>query len=220
MRILVSRHYKTLNNATNRIMGWGDAPPCTDWDLDPAWVDEALQREGIDLDTIYSSDLQRARNTAMYYARRRGIHLIHDAEQLNEVNYGPRLFRKDKAWVTERFPLHKKDPDFVYPDGESFRQMQRRSVGYVLELANRYPDRTILLVVHAGVIRGLVTHFLGLDYAANLNRRIGHRYIGDFRIVQGLCAVYDELGKPSGFLCDGVVSVPWHPAPKPASEQP
>jgi alpha-ribazole phosphatase len=210
MRMLVVRHYKTLNNETNLIMGWGDAPSSKDWDQDPAWVDEILRREAIPIASIHSSGLNRARRTAMYFARRHGIHLIRDCEFLNEVNYGPHLYRKDKGWVKEHFPLHKKDPDFVYPDGESFRQMQKRSVECVLDLERAHAGQTILVVIHAGVIRGLVSYFLDLDYAANLTRKIGHRYIGDFHLEQGVCIEYNELGEPSGFVCDGAVAIPWH----------
>ena len=51
--------------------------------------------------------------------------------------------------------------------------MQKRSVAYVLELAKKYPDDVIMIVVHAGVIRGLLCHFLALDYASNLNQPLG-----------------------------------------------
>jgi broad specificity phosphatase PhoE len=75
-------------------------------------------------------------------------------------------------------------------------------------LSVKYPDKTLLIVVHAGVIRGLISHFLELDYASNLKRRIGHQYIGDFTIENSVCVRYDELGKPSGFVKDGIIEVP------------
>lgn len=211
MRALVVRHYKTLNNEADLIMGWGDAPRARGWEGDLAWVDTLLRERGIGIDGLYSSRLKRARNTALYYAGRRGIDSIGVSKKLNEIHYGRNLIRKPKAWVAEHYPLHKKSPDFVYPGGESFAQMQRRSVGFVDELARNSPGKTLLLVVHAGVIRGLVCHFLGLDYGANLTRKIGHRYIGDFLIDQGRCLRYDEIGRPSGFVRDGRVSLPWIP---------
>jgi len=112
-------------------------------------------------------------------------------------------------WVADHYPKHKKDPDLVYPEGESFRQMQQRSVSYLSSLAKTHPDQTVLIVVHAGVIRGLVSHFLGLKYADNLKHRISHRYIGDFRFEGESCVRYDELGKPSGFVRDGVFEIPF-----------
>jgi len=209
MRLILVRHYKTLINVSNQIMGWGDAPRAGNWEKDLAYVDKTLRDRGIRIDEVHSSYLERARRTAMYYAKGRGIHLIRDSQPLNEINYGPDLYKKSKAWVAKNFPLHKKDPDFVYPNGESFRQMQARSVEYVKALESSRKDKCVLLVVHAGVIRGLVCHFLGLSYAPNLARKISHRYVGDFHIENGVAVSYDELGKPSGFINDGVISTPW-----------
>jgi hypothetical protein len=87
--------------------------------------------------------------------------------------------------------------------------MQQRSISYLSSLAQRHPDQTVLIVVHAGVIRGLVSHFLGLNYADNLKHKISHRYIGDFLFDGESCVRYDELGKPSGFVREGVIDIPF-----------
>ncbi len=208
MRAIVVRHYKTLLNASGQILGWGDAPRAADWQADLAFVDDTLRERAISLDAIYSSALERARQTAMYYARRHRIPIVHDSPALNEVNYGL-LYKKTKKWVTRNIPEHKKDPDFVYPEGESFRQMQERSVRFLVSLTGLFPERTVLVVVHAGVIRGLVSHFLGLDYSEQLKQRISHRYIGDFQFAGDSCVSYDEWGKPSGFVRSGAVEIPF-----------
>ncbi len=217
MRTIVVRHYKTLINASDLIMGWGDAPRVKDWEQDLAWVNQRLQELEIPIDSVYSSVLERARQTAMYYAKQRGIWLIHDAASLNEVNYGT-LYKKSKTWVAQEIPQYKTDPDFVYPEGESFRQMQKRSVDFLLSRIPHHRDGTVLVVVHAGVIRGLICHFLGLDYAANLKRKICHRYIGDFELEGGACNRYNELGNPSGFVKQGELQVPFVPWREPRSD--
>ena len=216
MRAIVVRHYKTLINASDQIMGWGDAPPAKGWEADLAFVDAILKQRGIEFAAVYTSYLERARQTGMFYARKRGIRLVHDTLALNEVNYGS-LFRKSKSWVEKTIPQHKNDPDFVYPNGESFRQMQTRSVEFFGSLSGKHQGQNVLVVVHAGVIRGFVCHFLGLPYAENLKRKITHRYIGDFLFDGEQCVRYDELGKPSGFVRDSVISVPLVRAPKAAS---
>ena len=208
MRAIITRHYKTLINASEQILGWGDSPRDSGWKADVDYVGERLQEHGISFDTVHSSDLERSRQTAMFHARCFGINIIHDTPALNEVNYG-KLYKKKKKWVAEHYPRHKKDPDFVYPGGESFRQMQQRSVGYFLSVAKKYPQQTVLIVVHAGVIRGLVSHFLGLNYADHLKHKISHRYIGDFLFDGENCVRYDELGKPSGFVSEGVIETPF-----------
>ena len=218
MRAIIVRHYKTLLNASGQILGWGDAPRAADWRGDLAFVEDALRERRISPDVIYASALERARQTAIHYAQRSGMDSVHTSPALNEVNYGL-LFGKSKKWVTRTIPQHKTDPDFVYPEGESFRQMQRRSVRFLVSLTRLHPGQTVLIVVHAGVIRGLVSHFLGLDYGSQLRQKISHRFIGDFRFVGERCAIYDELGQASGFVRSGMVTVPLHlpPATAPSS---
>jgi len=210
MRMLLARHYQTESNAAGRILGWGNSPPCPDWKTDVNFIDARLQESGIGIDAIYSSDLDRARQTANKYAASFGIENVIEAPELKEINYG-RLQTRRKSWVFENYPEHKKDPDLVYPDGESFRQVQQRSTTFLRSLARTSPESTVLIVSHAGVIRGVISHFLGLDYTENLKRRISFRYIGDFLFEGESCVRYDELGKPSGFVRDGVIEIPCSP---------
>ncbi len=207
MRLILTRHYKTRTNEDGRILGWGDSPPGEEWKADIDYVDSQLQSQGLKFDAIYSSYLARARQTAIIHAVRYRIDVVTSAAELNEVNYG-KLQQLKKSSVGELYPLHKIDPDMVYPDGESFRQMQHRSVAFVSSLASSCPQSTILIVSHAGVIRGLISHFLELEYAPNLKHRVAFRYIGDFLFEGGDCVRYDELGEPSGFVSEGVIKIP------------
>jgi len=206
-RAIVIRHYKTLFNETRKIMGWQDAPGAEGWREDATRIEEVLRERVGSLDAVCSSSLERARNTALHFAGQFGVGDVSHSDELREVNYGA-LYGKTKHWVASNVPQHKNDPDFVYPDGESFRQMQARSVRYFRSLSRRYPNQTVLVVVHAGVIRGLVSEFAGLDYAANLKRKVSHQYIGDFRLRDEQCVRYDELGKPSGFVLENVLELP------------
>ena len=208
MRVILIRHYKTLINVSDEIMGWGDAPPAADWEPDLAYVSEALDKQEINYDTVYTSDLERSRQTGRYFARRHGIKILHDHAELNEVNYGS-LYRKSKKWVKNNIPEYKTDADYVFENGESFRQMQRRAVDFFVRLPDKHPDSTVLIVAHAGVIRGLICYFLDLDYTSNLKQRVTHRYIGEFRFMENKCAQYNELGMPSGFVESGIVELPF-----------
>ena len=209
MRAIIIRHYKTLINAANEIMGWGDAPAADDWEPDIAFVDGVLRLAEINFDAVHTSSLERSRKTGMYFAASRGIEVVHSCDELREVNYGA-FYRKSKKWVEEHVPEYKTDPDYVFLDGESFRQMQDRAVRCFSLLAREYPNQTVLIVAHAGVIRALVSHFLKLRYSDNLRRKISHRYIGDFLFEDQTLRRYDELGEISGFVREGIVDVPHH----------
>jgi len=210
MRVILTRHYHTQSNFAGRILGWGDSPPRPDWEADVDFVANRLRKAGVRLDAIYSSDLERARRTAMTYADLFAIPEVSAVPELKEINYG-KLQTMFKSWVVRQYPQHKKDPDLVYPDGESFRQMQQRSVGFISSLAATHPQDTVLIVSHAGVIRGVISHFLGLEYAASLKQRIPFRYTGDLLLTGNSCTRYDELGKLSGFVRAGDLQIPYRP---------
>ena len=207
MRLVVVRHYKTVGNLAREIIGWAESPPVAGWQADLVDVMKSLRASDIQFDWVYTSDLKRAQDTGLYYAQNLGVDQVVHAPALREIDYG-RISGKSKDWVVKHLPRHKKDPDFVYPEGESFAQMQQRSVDYIEALAADHANQTLLVVAHAGVIRGLISYFLGLDYQANLQRKITHRYIGDFSFVGASCVYYDELGRRSGFVRDGVISTP------------
>lgn len=207
MRAIVIRHYKTLVNVADQIMGWGDAPPADDWEPDVAYVDAVLREAKIHFDAVHTSTLDRSRKTGLYFAARRGIRELESHAGLREVNYGV-FYNKSKRWVQENIPEFKTDPDYVFAEGESFRQMRHRSVGCFSDLVRRHTGQSILVVAHAGVIRGLVCHFLGLGYAENLRREISHRYIGEFLFRRGRFLQYSELGESSEFVREGVIESP------------
>jgi broad specificity phosphatase PhoE len=207
MRIILVRHYKTLFNVSGQIMGWGDSPKAENWLEDLLFVETVLTARGVLPDIVYSSALGRARHTGDYFAEKFELRTAHHRQQLNEINYGI-LTEKSKKWVTQHFPEHKTDADFVYPQGESFNSMQSRAVGFVDHLLESPQRGTTLCVVHAGVIRALVSHYLKLNFGAQLKRRISHRFIGVLDFDSSNCCTYEEWGEPSGFIVDGVVALP------------
>jgi broad specificity phosphatase PhoE len=208
MRLFVVRHYKTMSNARNLIIGWGDSPPEHGWEADLIAVGRILQEAAVEPACIYTSKLERARATGDFFAQMLDVEQQRTSAALNEVNYGI-LYSKSKKWVAAHLPQYKTDPAFVFPKGESFGQMQARSVACVRQIAKKHAGQDVLMVVHAGVVRGLICHFLGLEYAPNLRRRVSHRYIGIFEFEGDSCRRYDELGSRSSFVKDGILSIPW-----------
>ena len=208
MQMILVRHYKTAGNAANEIIGWTDSPPAAGWNTDLAYVSKRLIESNIAIDGICTSKLKRARKTGEVYANNLSIRQQWNTEALNEVNYGA-MSKKNKCWVKQNLPWHKVNPAKIYPGGESFLQMQRRSVSYITWLARKHSRGSFLVVAHAGVIRALVCHFLELEFAANLKQEVGHRYIGQFQIESGCCLRYRELGKPSGFVSSETIDHPW-----------
>lgn len=109
-------------------------------------------------DAIYSSPLQRCRLLA---ERLKGT-AIHYDERLLELNFG--------GWEMKRWDeidpsaLNVWMDNFVEektPDGESFHELWLRATAFFQDL-QKNSFQTIALVTHAGVIRAIVSHVLGM----------------------------------------------------------
>jgi broad specificity phosphatase PhoE len=114
------------------------------------------------LDAVYSSPLERARETAAPTARARALKVkIHRG--LLECDFGTwtgeelRKLSKLPEWSTvQRFPS-----GFCFPEGESFATMQARMVTTVNELADRHQGGVIALFSHADPIKAYLANALG-----------------------------------------------------------
>lgn len=93
-------------------------------------------------DAVFCSDLQRAIDSAKL-AFGDKYEIIHD-RRLREIDYGdftekPAADFKDKAvqYIDESFP-----------NGESYRDVEKRVAGFLDEMKNKYPGKNIAIVAH------------------------------------------------------------------------
>lgn len=113
---------------------------------------------------LYSSPLERARETAQPIAERLGLE-IQVIEELGEVRYGAwtgrelKELEKEDLWrVVQGWPSGAR-----FPEGESLRAMQCRAVEAVEAIAERLDNKQAAVVVsHSDVIKAIVAHYLGL----------------------------------------------------------
>ena len=114
------------------------------------------------LAAIYSSPLERARETVAPLAKARGL----------AVRVEPGLLESDLgAWTGLSLRRAAKRPEwavvqrhasaFRFPGGESFVEMQARMVSAVARLVARHRGGTIVVASHADPIKTLVAHALG-----------------------------------------------------------
>ena len=111
---------------------------------------------------IYSSPLERTRETAAPIAKRLGLKVAVERGLL-ECDFGDwtgkRLdrLRKLPEWSrVQRYPS-----GFRFPNGESFTEMQTRITGTVARLRQRHPRGTVVVVSHADPIKAAVADALG-----------------------------------------------------------
>lgn len=126
--------------------------------------------DGVRIDAIVSSPLERCRETAAPLAKARG-RAVDVGRAWIEVGYGEwtgrsiSQLRRTKLW--RRVMLAPSNVRF--PGGESLLEVQGRAVDASLDIAARHARGTIVVVSHADVIRLLVAHLAGM-HADHLQR--------------------------------------------------
>ena len=115
------------------------------------------------LAAIYSSPLERARETAQALARVRRMPVRIDRGLL-ECDFGEwtgrklaELVKRPEWDVVQRHPSA-----FRFPGGESFSEMQTRITGALGRLVAQHPGRVVIAVSHADPIKAAVAHALGV----------------------------------------------------------
>jgi len=114
------------------------------------------------VDAIYSSPLERARETAAPIAVALGLKTRID-KGLLECEFGDwtgaelKNLMKLPEWNT----VQRAPSTFTFPGGESFTAMQNRIVGAIDRLRAAHPGGTIVCVSHADPIKAAVAHAMG-----------------------------------------------------------
>jgi probable phosphomutase (TIGR03848 family) len=114
------------------------------------------------VDAVYSSPLERARETAAPIARVRGLK-AHADKGLLECDFGEwtgaelKKLMKLPEWGT----VLRAPSTFRFPGGESFTEMQGRMVGTLDRLRAAHDGGVVVCVSHADTIKAAVAHAMG-----------------------------------------------------------
>jgi probable phosphoglycerate mutase len=119
------------------------------------------------VDAIYSSPLERTRETAapIARARRRAVRI---ERGLLECDFGDwtgkklsDLVKKPEWGTVQRHPTA-----FRFPGGESFLEVQDRAVSEILRICEAHPDALVAAFSHADVVKLVLAHFAGMHQDA------------------------------------------------------
>ena len=118
---------------------------------------------GLDLAAVYTSPLERARETAAPLAGARGL-ALRDEPGLLELDFG--------RWTGEPIATLEADPEWRrfneeratarIPGGETMAEAVARAGAALLEISSVWGDGLVAAVTHGDIIRGLLADALGL----------------------------------------------------------
>ncbi|HRH88347.1 MAG TPA: histidine phosphatase family protein [Rubrivivax sp.] len=150
---IVVRHGETDFNREQRFQGQIDVPLNATGRQQAQRLAEALAGERFDL--LLSSDLQRARQTALPLERALAQSALAQPG-FREQSFGV-LEGLDVPTIKARHPelwlqWLRHDADYALPEGESVRGFHARVLAALRELAAVHAGKTLLLVTHGGVL--------------------------------------------------------------------
>ena len=160
--ILIVRHGQSTWNAEHRWQGLAD-PPLTELGLEQA-RELATALRDVPLDAVYSSDLQRARETAEAVARTKGLAVLTEPA-LREIDVGEWSGLTTDE-IKARFPAgweRQAAGGDGWEHGEAHAAMADRILLAVTRIAGAHPRGQILCVLHGGVIRALLARASGMS---------------------------------------------------------
>lgn len=192
-RIILIRHGETQKHKEKIFMGQVDIPLNEEGKEQSTHVGLEMQHFNINTDTIYCSDLKRARDSAKIIARILGdSYDVSEISEFREMSLGSwdgrfiSEIRKDYPEAYER--RGKNIADFRIDDSaENFYDLSNRVVPKLRALiASTKGD--IVIVSHAGVIRVIRAYLAGKSVKDMLKLKIGR---GTYEILE-----YDENALP------------------------
>lgn len=172
MILYMIRHGETDKNKGKLLQGRSDIP-LNEYGRDLARITAQALR-GVPFDIIFTSPLQRARETAEILRLERQIPIVVES-RIQEISFGE---YEGHCYGKENYDIP--DPDFGYffsapekyrpaPSGEPFEAVIRRTGEFLNELINNpeYKDKTILLSTHGCALKALlanITHCSLADF--------------------------------------------------------
>jgi 2,3-bisphosphoglycerate-dependent phosphoglycerate mutase len=174
-RIIAIRHGETAWNVQTRVQGQLDVPLNDTGRWQAQRLRHAVAHEA--LAAVYSSDLQRASETAFSVASAAGVPVRTDRE-LRERAFGifeGHTFKEiEQRWPDESLRWRQRDPDFGPDGGETLRSFYARCVDAASRLAAAHPGQTIALVAHGGVMDCLYRAATRIELTAARTWQLGN----------------------------------------------
>ena len=163
-RLLLVRHGLTDHNIDRRVAGYTDVNLNEEGLRQVEKLNMRLADEKID--AVYSSDLQRAIDTAQGAVSGRDID-IETIYELREMNFGE-AEEMTFTEMNEKYPdlarsVMNVDSGLSFPGGESFADFVDRVRGFLKILEKFSEDHTILVVSHGATLRVIICELLGID---------------------------------------------------------
>ncbi|MBQ9882333.1 MAG: histidine phosphatase family protein [Synergistes sp.] len=162
-RFFLMRHAKPQLPGDGRIYyGQTDYPLGEEGTADAEKTGAALS--GIRFDCLYTSDMTRALQTAKYTAPYLEPHIVPALREISLGKWEGKGYDEVRSEFREIYELRGvKFAETAPLGGESFMELQKRTVPAFEKIMSQHESGNILIVAHAAVIWSITAHYLALD---------------------------------------------------------
>ena len=123
----------------------------------------ATRLAALPVSAVYASPIERTRQTAEHIAKCHGLD-VQPLPGVLEADYGDWTggvivdLAKTEEWrVVQVAPSRAR-----FPNGESIREMQARTIAALDDVVIRHPHETVVVVSHADPIKSAIAHYTGV----------------------------------------------------------
>ena len=199
-RIIMVRHGETDWNKEGRFQGQIDIPLNENGKIQAKQASEYLKE--ISFNKAYSSSMVRPFETAKIILD--NDLKINKIDNLKEISHGlweGKLEKEIKAkWPKLLDDWHHTPENVIMPEGESIREVAKRSISAWESICAAQEDNDItLLVAHDAVNKTLICHMLGLDFSNIWMIKQGN---GGITVID----ISEEEGQPDQITCLNITS--------------
>ena len=205
MRLILVRHGQTEWNAGGRYQGQSNVALSDTGRKQARFLAERFPVR--QLDAIYTSDLDRAKETAECVGKRLGL-TVYQEKAFRELSFGDweglTYQEISSRWPEEAEKLFTAPDELVIPHGETFRDLQKRALDKIYSLYERHIDQTVAVFAHGAINKTILAGLMHIPLHYLWSLRQDDTAVNILRLDDGYVMV--ELINSTSHLGEGMIS--------------
>jgi len=164
-QIIFLRHGQAKNNTERILAGRTEGVPLTDTGIKQS-EHTAQLLEHMNISTIYSSPIERAKHTAEIVGKHNSLDVTID-DRLNELDMGKFTgMPYDQIFSSHGnvfMKFYNGELEIAHNGVETFSDVKKRILGIVDHIIEKHPDENVLLVTHMDPIKAMLSTVVDLS---------------------------------------------------------
>jgi probable phosphoglycerate mutase len=164
-QIIFLRHGQAKNNTERILAGRTEGVPLTDTGIKQS-EHTAKLLEHMNISTIYSSPIERAKHTAEIVGKHNSLDVTID-DRLNELDMGKFTgMPYDQIFSSHGnvfMKFYNGELEIAHNGVETFSDVKKRILGIVDHIIEKHPDENVLLVTHMDPIKAMISTIVDLS---------------------------------------------------------